>query len=113
VKGRVRNILFACLIILSINVVSGSPTLPEGMQEIWNLVDAVKTISSALGAVVITYAGIRWLVSESPSEREDAKKTIIYVVMALIVVSMTKELVDAIYCGTTNTLAPPYGGGIC
>jgi len=111
VKTR-GSILLFCLLVFLIKAAGADP-LPEGMQEIWDLVDGIKTVASALGALILTYSGIRWIMADSPSERDDAKKTIIYVVIALIVVALTKDLVHAIYCETTNNLAPPYGGGIC
>lgn len=81
------------------------------MSEIWNLKDGIATIASALGALVLAYAGLQWVMADSPQERDDAKKTIIYVMIGLFVVSATADLVQALYCQTLNTTS--YGSGIC
>lgn len=108
-----RRIQAAWMIALLFGIAAMASASPTPIPELIDLNNGLKTIASALGVLVITYAGIKWIMSEGPQERDDAKKTIIYVVIALIVVALTKDLVHAIYCETTNNLAPPYGGGIC
>jgi len=43
--------------------------------------------------------------STQPEEREECKKAIIYILSALIVVSLAGDLVDVLYCS--------YCGGCC
>ncbi|MDD5112181.1 MAG: pilin [Candidatus Altiarchaeota archaeon] len=61
----------------------------------------LRTVASALGVLVISYAGIRWIMADSPQERDDAKKTIIYVIIGLLVVAASNDLVAALYSPAT------------
>jgi hypothetical protein len=84
------------LIALSIGLATvASATIP--IAQFTELNNGLKTVASALGTLVITYAGIKWIMSEGPQERDDAKKTIIYALVGLIIVSLADELVAALY----------------
>ena len=74
---------------------AAGPTMP--IPQLVELNTGLKTVASALGVLIITYAGIKWIMSEGPQERDDAKKTIIYAVIGLIIVSIADELVTALY----------------
>ncbi|MBM3308939.1 MAG: hypothetical protein FJY77_01675 [Candidatus Altiarchaeales archaeon] len=86
--------LIFCLILVS---ASAQPTPPE-LAEFWILHDGIKNIASALGALIFVNSGVRWIAAQSPEERDDAKKTIIYVIVGLIAVAIAKDIVEAIYC---------------
>lgn len=104
------SIFYVVTLLLLATVVSAASVPPE-MTEIWNLNDGIKQVGAALGMLVIAHAGLRWVTAESPQDRDDAKKTIIYVMMGLFVVSQTKLIVDAVYCYTLESTT--YGGGVC
>ncbi len=53
----------------------------------------LKDIAVAVGAVFIVLQGIRWLMSEDPSERQNAKFAIIYIVAGLIILAAGREIV--------------------
>lgn len=88
------------LLLLLIKFASAT-TIPQ-MSPVAELNVGLLNIASALGVLVITYAGIRWVASESPQEREDAKKTILYVIVGLIIVRLAHPLVQALYCDTAG-----------
>lgn len=94
-----------------VSLVYGAGPLPPELSEIDNLKNGIATIASALGALMLAYAGLRWLMSDGPQERDDARKTIIYIIIGLVVVSATADIVQALYCSTLNTTT--YGAGIC
>ncbi|MFH1125775.1 MAG: pilin [Candidatus Altiarchaeota archaeon] len=81
------------------------------MNDIWDIYYGVRDVATALGALVIANSGFRWIIADSPQEREDAKKTIIYVLIGLFFVAMTREIVQAVYCQTLS--GTTYGQGIC
>ncbi|MBM3308940.1 MAG: hypothetical protein FJY77_01680 [Candidatus Altiarchaeales archaeon] len=83
---------------------SGKIPTPPQMQEMTDLNAGLKNVASALGVLVITYAGVKWVMSEGPQDRDEAKKTIIYVVVGLVVVSMSQDLTNALYNPVTGCL---------
>lgn len=48
---------------------------------------------SALGALMILFEGIMWLTAQSPVEREDAKKGILYVLIGLFLLKGAENIV--------------------
>ena len=92
-----RRIQAAWMIALLFGIAAMASASPTPIPELIDLNNGLKTIASALGVLVITYAGIKWIMSEGPQERDDAKKTIIYALVGLIIVSLADELVLALY----------------
>jgi len=90
---------------------SAAATVPPEMSQIWDLHGGIKNVATALGVLMIVYSGVRWIVATSPDERDDAKKTIVYVIIGLLVIAVTKELVQALYCQTLQGTS--YGAGVC
>lgn len=88
-----KRILTAGVLVLLAASASGDWPPPE----IKELNKGLKEVASALGALVIAYAGIRWIMAENPQERDDSKKTIIYAIIGLLIVSMAEDLVAALY----------------
>lgn len=66
-------------------------------SEITALNAGLKTIGSSVGILVITYAGLRWIFYDNPQERDDAKKTIIYVMVGVFIIGNASEIVSAFY----------------
>ena len=97
--------IIPCIVVLLtlVNVVSATTgTLTMQMStEMAALNTGLVNIAAALGVLVISYAGLRWIMSTGPQEREDAKKTVIYAIIGLLVVSIAYDLVDALYVSGT------------
>lgn len=98
------------MLFLSPFAIAQTPLPPE-MSEIFSLKDGIATVAASLGALMLAYAGLRWVMADGPQERDDARKTIIYIIIGLVVVSTTTDLVQALYCDVLNTTT--YGSGIC
>jgi len=96
------------MLVVGLITASAQQTPPE-LNELWDLHAGIATIASALGALIIAHAGLRWIMAQSPEERDEAKKTIIYVIIGLMFVVMTKDIVDGVYCWTLTTA----GTGSC
>ncbi|MFH1125776.1 MAG: pilin [Candidatus Altiarchaeota archaeon] len=91
-----RNTLWVGLLLLLVKAGGVSGTgLTSQIVEL-NL--GLTTLASALGVLVISYAGIRWVAADSPQERDDSKKMIMYVMVGLIIVNLADYLVQALYC---------------
>lgn len=59
----------------------------------------------ALGWLMLTVLGMKWIVAESTQERLDAKKGMIYIVVGLLVVRVICNLI-AFYCqAAQNSMA--------
>ena len=54
-------------------------------------------LATALGAFMIMINGVRWILSTQPEEREECKKSIIYVMLALFVAKSADLIVQALY----------------
>lgn len=89
-----KRVIAAGVVLLLTAHASGTDWPPPEMKDIN---DGLLLIAAALGAMVIAYAGIRWIMAENPQERDDSKKTIIYAIIGLLIVSMANDLVAALY----------------
>lgn len=94
--------ILAIGLLLLLAKLASAGTIPQ-MNKVVELNLGLKTVAAALGMLVIAYSGLRWVTAEGPQERDDAKKTIIYVIIGLIVVSLANELVQALYCETLSS----------
>jgi len=57
-------------------------------------------IAGALAAVMIVYAGIKWIgSSDDPAARKSAKETIIHAIVALIIIVVASRIVDLLIAG--------------
>ena len=54
-------------------------------------------IAAGIAALMITLHAIRWKTADNPSEREEAKKGIINVILALIIIMSAAAIVSVIY----------------
>lgn len=98
-----RHLTQAILLLLALaGCAAAGTTMPAFVAELEEVNIGLTTVASALGVLVITYAGIKWIMADNPQERDDAKKTIIYVIVGLLVVSMARDLVAALYNPATT-----------
>ena len=63
-----------------------------------DLVGSLCQLADALGLLIISLMGAKWIVADSAQERAEAKKGIIYVIVGLLVVHSMATLVDRLYC---------------
>jgi|GEM_PF-1301242 len=83
-----RRKLFIMLILL--NIVAQS-----AMASSW--VVGLKQIAVALGWIMMVIMGIKWMTADSASDRADAKKGMLYIVIGLLLVAAACNLL-CIYC---------------
>ena len=67
------------------------PTLTRVM--IW-----LRQIGWPLGLFMMVYMGIKWIISEGPEERENARRGLIYVVIGLILLQGAIQLAYGLLC---------------
>lgn len=84
---------------------------PDLKATLWELHEGVKTVATALGVLMIAHSGLRWIMADGPQERDDAKKTLVYIMIGLLVVALSLTIVSAVYCSTLSTTR--YGEGVC
>ena len=79
-----------------------------------SLNEGVLTVAAALGTLMISIQGLKWLMAESPKGRAEAKKGIVWTILGLTVAYIAVNLVCGIYCyalkqiyGTGITCGPP------
>jgi hypothetical protein len=77
---------------------SGCSTILASILDINELKTGIFDLATGLAALMITIQGVQWILSTQPEEREECKKAILYILLALIVVSSANELVNALYC---------------
>lgn len=80
---------------LSVSAVSAMPpsgpvntaTFDQILQPVWTIYNFVKYIATAIAAIVLVVAGINFMTSGSDMmKRENAKTTIMYVVIGMVVI---------------------------
>ena len=89
------------LVFLCLSLLSGSVSAQ------W--IASLATVAYALGWIMMIIMGIKWIIADSPNERADAKKGMMYVVVGLLVVRSMGSLI-ALYCVTA---AKAMGAPVC
>ncbi|MBD3388238.1 MAG: hypothetical protein GF416_04090 [Candidatus Altiarchaeales archaeon] len=98
-KWFYRLSLFMLLLNLS------SPMASASTQGILNLVGGLRCLAYALGWLMIVVLGLRYIVADNPSDRQDAKKGMIYVLVAVLVVRSACKMLQ-LYCDNVQTAVP-------
>lgn len=96
---KTREIILAVTVLYAISGSVAAATLNEGLL----------TAAAALGTLLIAVQGLRWIISESPQGRAEAKKGIIWTIIGLIIAYLAVNLVCGLYC---HGLLMAYGGTI-
>jgi len=91
----------ACVARCNIN----SAIAPQGQ-----IVPLVRYAILGLIVVMLAYCGLKYLLAEDPESRVEARRCIIYVLAALILVVIADYIVESIYKG--GELEPPLGPGV-
>lgn len=103
-KPKILRLAIVLLVVLSnLTAANGDPT-----AELNELNNGLRIIAGALAVLMMSIAGLKYVISSSPQEREDAKKGIIYILVGLTVVVIAGTLVATFYCEIINT---QYGVG--
>ncbi|MDD5112149.1 MAG: hypothetical protein PHG85_06360 [Candidatus Altiarchaeota archaeon] len=76
---------------------SGCTDLVALFIDLGELEVALFNLATALGALMLAIHGLRWLTSDTPETRDDAKKAITYIIMALILATVANQIVNAMY----------------
>lgn len=97
--GRHLSKTIPPLILLTLLVHSSGCTSLMGIIgiDVGEIKTGLFDIATALGALMISINGIRWIISSQPEERNEYKKSIMYIMIALILASSAAEIVDAVY----------------
>ncbi|VVB54767.1 TrbC/VIRB2 family protein [uncultured archaeon] len=85
--------------------VSGAGPITAAGSTFYDMICDLVEIASALGTLMIAIQGLRWAVADGASERNEAKKGIMYVVIGLALVVNAPTIVDTIYW---NNIPPAY-----
>ena len=73
---------------------SASATLPATLfTTIGQVQEILLIVGSAFGALMILFEGIKWVTAQSPVDREDAKKGILYVLIGLFLLKGAENIV--------------------
>ncbi|MFH1835805.1 MAG: pilin [Methanobacteriota archaeon] len=94
-----KKIQLTCMILTALTGNASAFDLNEGLM----------TLAAALATFMIALQGLRWLMSESPKGRAEAKKGLIWTIVGLIVAYLAFNLVCGLYC---HALQMAYGGTI-
>jgi hypothetical protein len=66
-------------------------------------------LANALGWLMMVLMGVKWILADSPNERADAKKGMIYIIIGLLLVASATSLVN-MYCSMANSAT---GEAVC
>lgn len=97
--GKYRKLVVILILAFNVSAAGG------GMDELNALNEGLVTVAAALGVLMISIQGLKWVTSETPQDRADAKKGIEYVLIGLLVVYLSGILV----CGLYGVALAPYG----
>ena len=101
------------LILLALVLIGESqPAAAAPPPELNLLIDALFDVAAAMAVLVVAIQGLKFVTSETPADREEAKKGLIYVLMGLLVVFLAVRIVCGIYCYAIEEYDYiPHGGG--
>lgn len=70
--------------------------------QIYPLVEIVYGIAAGIAALMIILHGFKWLISEEPAERKEARERIIYTLYGVIIIIIAVALVNTIYSASIS-----------
>ena len=100
------NKLWLALILVNVLAAAASASA------IIDMVNSMKTLAYSLGWLMMVIMGVKWIIADSPNERADAKKGMIYVIIGVLVVKSSCELLS-LYCTNVTTALGPTSGFTC
>lgn len=110
-RSTLKKILFsAATLITSSTAVSAQSSDPGPLAEVCQ---AIYIITGFLASVMFAIQGLRWVMSDTPQDRMEAKKGIMYIIIGLLVVYMAATMVSVIYCETLKNYDPNCPGSSC
>jgi hypothetical protein len=62
------------------------------------MIQIMAKIGNPIGQFMMIYMGIKWVVSDGPEERENARRGVIYVVIGLMLLQVASPLVEYLMC---------------
>ena len=83
--------VFAALLILSL------PVFADIIDTIGGVNTVLYGIAAGIAALMVTIHAIKWKTAENPAEREEAKKGIISVILALMLIMIAATLVGVLF----------------
>jgi len=103
-KTLTRRGIIALTLLLALAGSAQAVTMNQGLL----------SFAAALAVLMIGVQGLRWLISESPKGRADAKKGLIWTIIGLLVAYLAVNIVCGLYCyaltaayGTSIACGPP------
>jgi len=63
------------------------------------LKNIIEALAGILAAIVLAYSGLKWISSDDPSVRAEAKKSAIYAITGMIFVLVSMQLINAVITG--------------
>lgn len=95
-KPRNIVIAFVLLQLVVANASAASDTMDETNK-------AIRQIGAALAVLMFSIHGLKWVMSETPADRAEAKKGMIYVIVGLLFLKLAFNVVCGIYgAGLSN-----------
>jgi hypothetical protein len=90
-----KRVCLALGIFFLISCAQAAPaTLPATLfQTIQQVQQILLIVGSAFGALMIVFEGVKWVAAQSPVDREDAKKGILYVLIGLFLLKGAENIV--------------------
>lgn len=111
------------------NVDSDNDCIPDGVSHGFKpLIEILQSAAVAVGTVLIAFMGLKWLTADTPAERDNARKGIVYIVAGLLILASGEGLVlwllqdhclpredtgKAMACTVACPTSPSGGGDSC
>jgi hypothetical protein len=87
---------------LTILLLAANASASGGCTVRLDAVDKIQTYLSTIGVplawFMAAYMGVKWIVSESPEERENARRGIIYIIIGVIILRTADSLTLYLFC---------------
>jgi hypothetical protein len=81
-----------------VSAVCSTTEMPGGGTAIQKIQDMLTRIGYPIAFVMMVYMGAKWIISEGPEDRENARRGVIYIVIALIMLRASAAFVRYLLC---------------
>jgi outer membrane murein-binding lipoprotein Lpp len=105
----VRSLRLAASVLILL-FLAGCAVAVDPTAEMNELIKALRKIAAALAILLIAVQGLKYVTAESPDDRAEAKKGLIWIIAGLLIAAIAANLVCGLYCAA---IASAYGGFTC
>ena len=82
--------------------------IPDGLDIAYEeITEILVKVGGSLGVLMLAVEGVKWIISDSPKGRDDARKAVIYIIIGLTLLVSADKLVEYLLGEVSGICTPP------